>query len=478
MIWALLAWHLSLALSSIFVGRFFPRWASSNSALASTVGLILALSVLHNMSLGIEQSIRFLWIAALNIEFSFSVDELSIWFILLSEVLGLLASYLAFNNKASPIHHASLAWLLFSLVGLFLANDLLLFFFFWEGMLLPIYSVMFLNSPAVDRRSILRFIIITQTSSMILLLSILALVLLHAIDSDVLSFDYKVLCSRPLPKEAQLYLFLGFLLAFLIKLPSFPFHGWLIKIFNGLPAWVLMLWVLVKTSLFGLLKFSWPLFPWAAERLSIPLMYLGGFSFIYTAVLAFTQKDIKRILSFAIVSHAGILLISVFAHTASSQHGLILFLLSNALSMAGLLILFFDADTDADSFQRVCLWQKNPRFCFMFLAMLLASMGFPLFGNFMGEFLILLGIFDRSKLAVILMMAGIFLTVVYCLRFFQLVCFNEQHSKDERKSSADLGGRFSVLLVILMAILFFGITPSTIFWPTDGNVGLSMGALK
>lgn len=402
------------------------------------------------------------WIAVWRINFHLAMDNWSFWWSLLALVMGLLAIFCARPQHKANSYYAAIMGATLFVIGLFLSADIFLFFIFWELALLPIYWMLIVHGTKQQSFAALRFIILTQISGLLLLISVVGLAYAHFNATGELSFDYQTLLSHPLPPELQYYLLLGFLLAFLIKLPVFPFHGWIAPLFSEAPAPIILVGILVKTAIFGMMRFSWPLFPNAMLDFALPVMLVAVFSILYGAIVAFGQMEPKRLLAYSTLSHAGMLLLGVFCQTETAILGVLLLMLAQALSTGGLLMMIdrFHVGSTSITWDKFSgLWGHAPKFSCVLLILLLAGIGFPIFANFVGEWLVLWAVFSVSKEISILASLSIILSAVYSLWLFQRLCLRETttyvtsvFAEDLKRSEVIVYG---FLIVLLVAIAFY-----------------------
>jgi NADH-quinone oxidoreductase subunit M len=399
------------------------------------------------------------WVPSWSINLHLAVDSLAYWLVLLTEFLFLCAAFIA---KKEGKFLACLNWATFGVLGLFLSANTLFFFIFWEVALLPIYWMLIRSEDGMTLAQSLRFIIITQVSGLFLLMGILALSFCHWQQSGNFTFEYTELLKNALAPEAQLWVLLLFLGAFLIKLPAVPFHGWMPALFSKGPASAIMVAILVKSSIFGILRFSWPMLSDASAVLSVPMVWVGAISLIYGAILAFSQSEPKRVMAYATLSHAGLLLMGVFSE---SFYGTLILLVASALSTAAILMIL--ESRSLNSFALSGLWHSHPKMSLMLLTMLLATMGFPIFGNFVGEWLILWSIFSIDTVLAIVASLGIVLGAAYGLRVFQRLCFGQE----TKASFPDLKPQeMGMLLAISFMIIGFGLMPSIFLEKSEASL--------
>lgn len=320
--------------------------------------------------------------------FYLGLDGLSFVLLLTSEIIAGLALVLSFDK---PKEQFFLLTTLTGLIGLLLSIDLLAFFVFWELMLIPIYFWVLAYGKERKIFAALQFIIFTQLSGLILLASIIALF------SYTGTLDLNQLSVIELPKNVEFWIASGFTLAFLIKLPAFPLHTWMPSLFRDAPIPAILVGLLVKTGAYGFLRFVLPLFPTSSLRLAPFMMFLGGIGVIYGAVLAFSQKNPRKVLAYSTLSHASLMLMGLLSNNLLALSGVIVLLVTHALTSAGLFIVL------------------EAHFGFsLFFAM--ALLGLPGLGNFVGELLLLFGLFEQHPWAAMVAATSLVLGAAYMLR--------------------------------------------------------------
>lgn len=412
------------------------------------------------------------WIERLGINFHLALDGLSVLMLLLTGGLGLAAVVSSWReiDRHVGFFYLNLLWNLGGVIGVFLAIDLFLFFFFWEMMLVPMYFLIALwghNAPDGKGRiyAANKFFIFTQASGLVLLLAILGLVFVNYDATGVLTFSYEALLQTPMAAAVEMTLMLGFFLAFAVKLPVFPVHSWLPDAHAQAPTAgsVDLAGVLLKTAGYGLLRFGVPLFPNAAVEFAPIAMWLGVIGIFYGAVLACAQTDIKRLVAYTSVSHMGFVLIGIYAGNTLALQGVVIQMLAHGLSAGALFILcgeLYERMHTRDLREMGGLWTRMrylPPIALFFTA---ASLGLPGLGNFVGEFLILLGSYKVAPVVTIVATGGLILAAVYSLLMMQKAFYGEG------KSSApleDLNAReISLMLSLVVLLLILGVYPQPI----------------
>ncbi|MCY4531007.1 MAG: NADH-quinone oxidoreductase subunit M, partial [Gammaproteobacteria bacterium] len=346
------------------------------------------------------------------------------------------------------------------------ALDLFLFFFFWEVMLIPMYFLIAIWGHERKAYAAMKFFLFTQISGLLMLVSILGLVFTAAGPLGGFSFSYFDLVGIPIDSTVAWYLMLGFFIAFVVKLPGFPFHTWLPDAHTQAPtaASVLLAGILLKTGAYGLIRFTVPLFPEASLDISQPAMLLGAVGVVYGAVLAFAQDDFKRLVAYSSVSHMGFVLIGVYAWRELTLQGAVMQMVAHGLSTAALFMiagaLQHRLHTRAMS-EMGGLWVKMPRMGAIAMFFIVASLGMPGLGNFVGEFLVLLGTFEVNMPITILAAVGLITAAIYSLEAMQKAFQGEPAPSLDVQ---DFGARdVSVLGLVMAGLLILGIYPQPVF---------------
>ncbi|KXS37380.1 MAG: NADH-quinone oxidoreductase subunit M [Halomonadaceae bacterium T82-2] len=424
------------------------------------------------------------WIPRFGIDVHLALDGLSLVLIALTGFLGMLAVLCSWNEivKRVGFFHLNLLWILGGVVGVFLSIDLFLFFFFWEMMLVPMYFLIALwgHSGSEGRtriRAATKFFIYTQASGLLMLVSILGLVFVHHANTGEYSFDYATLMQTSLSESTAMWLMLGFFVAFAVKLPVVPVHGWLPDAHAQAPTAgsVDLAGILLKTAAYGMLRFALPLFPDASQAFAPVAMTLGVIGIFYGAILACGQQDMKRLIAYTSIAHMGFVLIGIYAGTELALQGVVLMMVAHAFSAAGLFILsgqLYERLNTRDMRQMGGLWGRLgslPGFSLCFVA---ASLGMPGTANFLGEFLILFGSFPVAPGFVVVASFGFVLAAVYSLLLMQRVYFGPAQGEGV---FADLDRReYLMMLSLVGLVLLFGLYPQ----PLLDTTGAAMGEVQ
>ncbi|SHF29671.1 NADH dehydrogenase subunit M [Modicisalibacter ilicicola DSM 19980] len=465
------------------MGTMLPRWIALGTMLlelAMTLGLWLYGDFrLPEAGGGASQwamEWRVAWIPRFGIDVHLALDGLSLVLIALTGFLGMLAVVCSWKEIVGRVgfFHLNLLWILGGVVGVFLAIDLFLFFFFWEMMLVPMYFLIALwgHSGSKGNTRIgaaTKFFIYTQASGLLMLVAILGLVFAHHAATGEYSFSYDDLRNTPLSDEMAMWLMLGFFIAFAVKLPVVPLHGWLPDAHAQAPTAgsVDLAGILLKTAAYGMLRFALPLFPEASQAFAPIAMGLGVLGIFYGAVLACGQQDIKRLIAYTSISHMGFVLIGIYAGTQLALQGVVMLMVAHAFSAAGLFILsgqIYERLHTRDMTRMGGLWGRLgslPGFSLCFVA---ASLGMPGTANFIGEFMVLFGTFPVAPVVVAVSSVGLVLAAIYSLFLMQRVHYGPAQGEEPL---AGLDRReYTMMLGLLALVLLFGLYPQPLLETT------------
>ncbi|MEX2300999.1 MAG: NADH-quinone oxidoreductase subunit M [Bryobacterales bacterium] len=414
----------------------------------------------------IEQ-IRLPWIPRFGISLHLAIDGVSLLLATLTILLGILsvgASWTEIKQRTG-FFHFNLLWVLAGILGVFLALDLFLFYFFWEMMLIPMYLLIIIWGHENRVYAGFKFFLFTQAGGLLMLLSILGLYFLHGQSTGVYTFDYLDLLGTPLASQTATWLMLGFFIAFAVKLPMVPFHPWLPAAHTEAPTAgsVILAGLLLKTGGYGILRFVLPLFPDASRAFAPVAMTLAAVGILYGAILAFAQTDLKKLVAYSSVSHLGFVLLGLFAGNELALQGAVLQMICHGVSTGALFILvggLYERIHTRDMERMGGLWQAAPKMSAVTLYFTMASLGLPGLGNFVGEFLVLLGAYQVSVGITVAATIGLIGATIYSLRMM-LRAFHGANSYD--LPFADLNRREWVILGVLMiAILWLGVYPQPV----------------
>ncbi len=418
---------------------------------------------------------RAVWVTTFGIELHMAVDGLSLILLLLTYFIGILSVLVSWKeiDKNPGFFHFNLLWILAGITGIFLSLDLFLFYFFWEVMLIPMYFLIGIWGHENRIYASYKFFIFTQAGGLLMFLAILGLYLVHGRSSGDYTFDFLRLMNTPMSSALQMTLMLGFLAAFLVKLPAFPFHSWLPDAHTEAPTAgsLILAALMLKTGAYGLLRFIIPLFPEAAEKFAPVGMILGVAGILYGAKLAFAQTDLKRLVAYTSVNHMGFIVIGVFALNQLAWQGVVIQIVAHGISTGALFIMagqISERIHTRDLSKMGGLWKQMPYMGAVGLIFVMASLGLPGLGNFIAEFLILTGTFKSSVLFACLASIGLIFATIYSIRIMQKVFYGPPKLNNHLK---DLNIRESLVMISLIAAIFFlGLLPQPVLKITEPPV--------
>lgn len=425
----------------------------------------------------IEQQLP--WIPSLGITYHLAMDGLSLLLVLLTTLLGVVSVACSWREITDRVglFHLTMLLLLSGIVGVFLAFDLILFYLFWELMLIPMYILIALWGHENRVHAAIEFFLFTFISGLLMLIAILGL---YSI-TGARTFDLAALAGAAIPIRYAIPLMLGFFAAFAVKLPVFGVHTWLPDAHTEAPTAgsVILAGLMLKTGAYGFMRFAIPLFPAASAEIRNIAMALGVVGIIYGAMLAFAQKDFKRMVAYTSISHLGFVLLGIYSGSRLALQGAVMQILAHGISTGALFLIagMLQERTHTRDFNRLGgLWATIPKMGGFTLLFALAAIGLPGLGNFVGEFLVLLGVFQVSPIMAILGSLGFVLSVIYGLR---LVHLSMQGPNVHDWRLPDLTARETVMLGILaIFIAWLGLYPTPIFRNARSSVETVQNALK
>ena len=447
------------------------RWiamATVGFNLAATVGLWIGSARRTQVVLPrwLEQ-ISLDWIPQFGIRFHLAIDGLSLAMLLLTYFLGLMAILCSWTEirERTGFFHFNLLWVLAGITGVFMALDLFLFYLFWELMLVPMYFLIGIWGHERRIYAATKFFLFTQLSGLLMLVAIISLAVFHQQATGVFTFGYEQLLHAQLPPGTAHWLMLGFFIAFAVKLPAFPVHTWLPDAHTEAPTAgsVILAGLLLKTGAYGLIRFVLPIFPGPSREYAPIFMTIGVLGILYGAVLAVAQADLKRLVAYTSVSHMGFVLVGIFAGNSIALDGAVIQMISHGISTGALFILaglLQERLHSRELSQMGGLWETMPAMSGAGLVFAMASLGLPGLGDFVGEFLVLLGAYRANVGLTVVATLGVLAATLYGLRLGQGVF---QGPDMHHRRLPDLHFREWAMLGPMMAILLWiGLYPQPI----------------
>lgn len=433
------------------------RGARLVSLLVLVVDLAFALALFWPQRGGYVAEMDWPWIPELGIHLHLALDGLSLLLVILTLLLGLMAVAASFESiqERVGLFHLALLWSLVGILGVLLATDLFLFYLFWELMSVPVYFLIGIWGSERRNHAAIKLLLFTQTSGLFMLLAIFGLWWIHHDATGRFTFDALTLSQALMARPTARWLLAGFVVAFFVKLPVVPLHTWLPDAHAAAPTAGNLVLILLEVGGYGLLRFVLPLFPEAALAFAPIAFIFGIIGIYYGALLAAAQTDLKRLLAYASISHAGFVLIGLFAGSELAFTGAIVELITQNLAGASLFLLTgaLEERLRTHELGRLGgLFSAAPRLgaCTLFAG--LATLGLPGLGTFIGEILILLGTWPRHPVVAILAAFGLVPVMIYALRLLQRVLYG---AAPQPWQLADLKGRELFSQAVLIALLLW-----------------------
>lgn len=460
------------------------RWLSLIVTLVE-LGLVAALFFLdlkpHATSEGVWLLLEdYLWIPWLGARYSLGLDGISLLLLLLIaflNVLCVLCSWRAIDFKQGSFYFF-LLFLEGTLAGLFLAADLLLFYLFWEIQIIPMFFLVGIWGHEQRIQAAIKFLLYTLAGSLVMLIALLVLYIIHGHQTGVYTFSvYQLIRHGPMDATTEILLCAAFLLAFGIKVPLLPVHTWLPDTHTEAPTAgsVILAGLLLKTGVYAVFRFAIPLFPHGAQALAPLLLALGVAGLFYAGWVALVQADLKRLVAYSSIAHMGMAIIGIFIWNAVALNGAILQMINHGLSTSALFIMVGMLDERVHSREFAVLgglWGRMPAFSAFFLLFALSSLGLPGLNNFVGEMLVLVGVFKAKPVVAVLGFIGIVFGVIYILRMVQDSLFGEPRAEHVLW---DLDFREVITLgVLALAVLFIGLHPGPVLQVLDQPVQMML----
>ncbi len=408
------------------------------------------------------------WISFFNIRFHLAMDGLSFLMLLLTHFLGILAILVSWKEIRSRtgFFYFNIMFILAGISGVFLAEDLFLFYFFWEVMLIPMYFLISVWGHENRVYASYKFFIFTQGGGLLMLLSILMLYFHHGRVTGNFTFDLMELVSNSGHIPMAGWVMSGFLLAFAVKIPAIPFHTWLPDAHTEAPTAgsIILAGLMLKTGVYGFIRIVLPLFPELSVNIAPVAMAIGVAGILYGAKMAFAQTDLKRLVAYTSVSHMGFIIVGLYSFNAIAFRGVVMQMIAHALSTGGLFIVagIIQERFHTRQFRELGgLWKDMPILGSFSMVFVMASLGLPALANFVAEFMILLGSYLFNPALTILASMGLIFSAIYSLRIIQKVFYGERHSPLKVKDVNIREG--IILLAVLLPLVYFGIFPGPVF---------------
>ncbi len=407
---------------------------------------------------------NYAWIPAIGASYHVGIDGISLFMVLLTTFLSpliILSSWTAIHKSVKGFL-VSMLLLETGMLGVFISLDLLLFYVFWEAMLIPMYFIIGIWGGERRIYAAVKFFIYTMVGSLLMLVALIYIYLYVGKQTGTYTFDYLILRDYLMPVGLQTWLFLAFGLSFAIKVPVFPFHTWLPDAHVEAPTAgsVVLAGVLLKMGTYGFLRFCLPLFPNASLQFAEFISILAVIGILYGAWVAMVQADVKKLVAYSSVSHLGFVMLGIFTFTHQGMLGGLIQMVNHGLSTGALFLIvgmIYERRHTRLISEFGGLARQIPIFTAFFAVVMLSSLGLPGLNGFVGEFLILLGAFQKSHTITAFAASGVIFAAVYLLWMFRRTMFGPL-TKEENRRLTDLNMReIAVLVPIVLFIVWIGV---------------------
>ncbi len=412
------------------------------------------------------------WLPTFNITYHMGVDGISLFFVLLSTFLTVLCILASWQAIVVRVREYMITFLVLEtlMVGMFCALDFIVFYMFFEGVLIPMFLIIGIWGGPRRVYSAFKFFLYTLLGSVLMLLAILAIYF------ETGSMDIPTAMAFDFPIGLQKWLFIAFFASFAVKVPMWPVHTWLPDAHVEAPTAgsVILAGVLLKMGGYGFVRFSLPMFPLATAYFTPLIFTLSIVAIVYTSLVALAQEDMKKLIAYSSVAHMGIVTLGIFTVTEEGLQGAIIQMLSHGVVSAALFLIVgvvYDRLHTRDIARYGGLSDTMPKYAFAFMVFMLASVGLPGTSGFIGEFLVLLGTFQVNTWAAFLATTGAILSAAYMLYLYRRVIFGTITRADV-KAMLDLSPREVLVFAPLIAmVMWIGIYPNSFLHPLQASVG-------
>jgi len=416
------------------------------------------------------------WISAYGISLSLAIDGISLFLVIL---VAFVFSILLLSPETLKQPKSYAAWLFLlegACLGSFLSVDLLEFFIFFEFTLVPAYFLVARFGLKDGPEAAMYFFLYTLLGSAFLLVGIITLALIHKDQTGVFSFSLIQLIKTRLNSTDQVLLLLAFNAAFFIKIPVFPFHSWSPVAYREAPVGgsIALASIMAKLGTYGLIRFDLALFPLGVKKLAWLFLTFGVVSILYGAVVACVQKDLKRLVAYSSISHLGFVVLGVFALTSESLSGGVFEMIAHGIITAGLFIGISQIALRRKTFNLDSLrglQKPAPLLAGFFIVFVLAGLGLPGLGGFVGEFLVLIGTFSVHRWWAVVAVVVVVISATYFLWAYQRGFHLSPDDKNSKVSDLNLVERV-ILIPLVLAIIFLGIFPNFLLSRITPSVNL------
>jgi NADH-quinone oxidoreductase subunit M len=465
------------------------RWTAFGFSILTFAASILLWTSFdpNNPAYQMEQRFPLIQTETININYHVGIDGISILLVLLTTfimpiaILSSFRAHVLHERGREKLYYIFMLLLEWAMIGVFVALDLVVFYVFWEVTLVPMYFLIGIWGAEQRVYAAVKFFLYTMAGSILMLLAILFV----GNTAGTFSLPEIVAAVKENPSllpfdgmfSVQSFLFLGFLIAFAIKVPVWPLHSWLPDAHVQAPTAgsVILAGVLLKLGTYGIVRFCLPMFPQAAVAWAPFVAGLGVIGIIYGAWVSYAQKDVKKLVAYSSVSHLGFVVLGIFSMTPAGIQGAVLQMVNHGISTGGLFLLvgmLYERRHTKDINAYGGIWKAMPLFGALSLVITLSSMGLPGLNGFVGEFTILLGSFGSQVLGFFFTMfatLGVILAAVYMLYMFQKVYLGELDKEENKNLEPMHWQEIAVLVPLIILIFWIGLQPGGFFYMMDAS---------
>ena len=411
------------------------------------------------------------WLLGTSIKYSMGVDGISMWFVLLSTFLTPLCILSSFGAVETRVKEYMVCFLVLEtmMIGMFCALDLILFYIFFEGVLIPMFII--IGVWGGQRRVYAAFKLFLYT----LLGSVLMLVAMMAMYFEAHTTDIPTLMTHSFPVELQTWLWLAFFASFAVKVPMWPVHTWLPDAHVEAPTAgsVILAGVLLKMGAYGFLRFSMPMLPDASLSFT-PLIYtLSIVAVVYTSLVALVQEDMKKLIAYSSIAHMGYVTAGIFSATTQGVEGAVFQMLSHGIVASALFLcvgIVYDRMHTREIARYGGLVSRMPKYALVFMVFTMASVGLPGTSGFVGEFLVLMGLFQANTWVSFFAATGLVLGAAYMLYLYRRVVFGKL-VREDLMGILDINAReVAIFVPLIVLVVWMGIHPATFLDPMHASV--------
>ncbi len=475
-----------LAIPVMFFKKDSEKAVKSYALVVSLITFVLSMVLYFsfNTDIGEFQFVeKLMWVKIINSYYYVGVDGISLLLILLTTLIFPVSIIASFQTIKVRVREYFFLMLILegALIGVFTSLDMILFYVFWEFILIPMYFLIGIWGGEERIYATVKFFLYTMFGSVLLLIGIIWVGFTVSPYAGGFTLDIQQIASfsQYIPVDKQIVLFILFTLGFMIKVPLFPFHTWLPDAHVQAPTAgsVILAALLLKMGTYGLIRFSLNLFPAASIKLTPYIAVLAVIGIIYGALLSIVQKDMKKLVAYSSVSHMGFIVLGIFALTDVAMQGSVIQMINHGLS-TGALFLFVGMIYERRHTKLIAEFggvrKVMPKYAALLLVVSLSSIGLPGLNGFIGEFLILVGSFNSLNLGsywfTILSATAVIFSAVYLLWMYQRVMLGPLEKEENKKLTDITGIEIATIIPLLVFIVWIGVYPNTFLKISEKSV--------